>query len=418
MSAVSLALFVTWVAAAELPGVVQERAAGDWKPLFDGKTLDGWIQRGGKAKYRVEDGQIVGQTVPKTRNSFLCTTREYADFELELEYKVDPRLNSGIQIRSNSVPGYKNGVVHGYQVEIDPSDRAWSAGVYDESRRGWLNDLKQNEKARKAFKKNDWNHYRIRAVGDSIKTWINGVPAADLRDSLTRTGFIGLQVHGTQETEPLEIRWRNIRIKDLGDPSRISPRGAIPLLDDSGDVSAWQPVAEPMGDIGWQSKGGVLQIVPGAGDILTRRAFGDCRLHVEFLIVGDGGNAKTEGNSGVYIQGRYEVQILNSAGKKPGKNTCGAIYGVKAADYNMSRAAGQWQSFDMTFLAAKWDSGGKKIANARLTVYHNGTRIHDDVEIPNKTGAGRAEEPRDGPLVLQEHGYRIKFRNVWIAPLR
>ena len=124
MSAVSLALSVTWVAAAELPGVVQERAPGAWKPLFDGKTLDGWIQRGGQAKYRVEDGQIVGQTVPKTRNSFLCTTRDYADFELELEYKVDPRLNSGIQIRSNSVPGYKGGVVHGYQVEIDPGARA------------------------------------------------------------------------------------------------------------------------------------------------------------------------------------------------------------------------------------------------------------------------------------------------------
>ena len=216
-SAVTLMFCAAGIAAAERPGARQKSASGDWKPLFDGKTLDGWTQRGGKANYRVEDGQIVGQTVPKTRNSFLCSTRDYADFELELEYKVDPRLNSGIQIRSNSVPGYRKGVVHGYQVEIDPSDRAWSAGIYDESRRGWLNDLKKNDKARKAFKQNDWNHYRIRAVGDSIKTWINGVPAADLHDSLTRTGFIGLQVHGTQETEPLEIRWRNIRIRDFGD---------------------------------------------------------------------------------------------------------------------------------------------------------------------------------------------------------
>ncbi len=309
-------------------------------------------------------------------------------------------------------------MVHGYQVEIDPGERAWSAGIYDESRRGWLNDLKENEKARKAFKQNDWNHYRILAVGDSIKTWINGVPAADLRDSLTRTGFIGLQVHGTQATEPLEVRCRNIRIKNFGDPSRNLPRGAIPLFDDSGDVTAWQPVAMPRADVDWIVNEGVLEVAPGAGNIMTRRAFGDCRLHVEFLIVGDGEKAKTEGNSGIYIQGRYEVQILNSAGKKPGKNTCGAIYGVKAADYNMSRAAGQWQSYDMTFRAAKWDSSGTKVSNARLTVYHNGTRIHDDVEIPGKTGAGRVEGRGDGPLVLQEHGFSIKFRNIWIAPLR
>ena len=127
--------------------------AQEWVSLFNGKNLDGWVQRGGKAKYSVEDGVIVGKTVPNTPNSFLCTERDYDNFELELEFKVHPELNSGVQIRSNSLPDYKNGRVHGYQVEIDPSERAWSAGIYDESRRGWICDLKDNTKARYALSK-------------------------------------------------------------------------------------------------------------------------------------------------------------------------------------------------------------------------------------------------------------------------
>jgi len=186
-------------------------------PLFDGKTLDGFKQLGGKAKYTAEDGMIVGQSVPNTSNSFLCTEKMYGDFILELEFKVDPGLNSGVQIRSNSLPDYRSGRVHGYQVEIDPSSRAWSGGIYDEGRRGWLNNLANNEPARKAFKAGEWNKFRIEAVGDSIKTWLNGVPAADLTDSMTKTGFIGLQVHGVGgREEPLYVRWRNIRLKDLG----------------------------------------------------------------------------------------------------------------------------------------------------------------------------------------------------------
>jgi len=204
-------------------------AADDFKPLFDGKTLDGWKQHGGQAKYRVENGEIVGSSVPNTANSFLCTEKEYGDFILEVEFKVDPTLNSGIQIRSQvfpeareiSVEGKTKKIpadrVHGYQVEIDPSDRAFSGGIYDEARRGrFLADLKDNEAARKAFKQNDWNKFRVECRGDSIKTWINGVPAVDLKDSMTPQGLIALQVHGVgNKTEPLEVRWRNIRIQEL-----------------------------------------------------------------------------------------------------------------------------------------------------------------------------------------------------------
>lgn len=189
--------------------------ADDWVSLFDGKTLNGWVQRGGKAKYEARDGMIIGRTVPNTPNSFLCTEKQYSDFELELDFKVHPELNSGVQIRSNSLPEYKNGRVHGYQVEIDPSERAWTGGIYDEGRRGWLNPLSGNNAARYAFKLNDWNHFRILARGDRIQTWINGVQAADLKDSMTPTGFIALQVHGVGgRKDEITVRWRNIRLRE------------------------------------------------------------------------------------------------------------------------------------------------------------------------------------------------------------
>ena len=197
-------LLVTSVRAAD--------AEKEFLPLFDGKTLDGWKQHGGKAKYAVEDGAIVGTSVPNTSNSFLCTEKTYGDFILELEFRGDSALNSGVQIRSEV---NANDRVFGYQVEIDPSARAWSGGIYDEGRRGWLNNLKNNEPARKAFKQDEWNKFRVEAKGDSIKTWINGVAAADLNDSKTPRGFIGLQVHGVgKRTEPLHVRFRNLRIKE------------------------------------------------------------------------------------------------------------------------------------------------------------------------------------------------------------
>jgi sugar lactone lactonase YvrE len=205
--------------------------AADWTPLFDGKSLDGWVQRGGKAKYSVEDGCIVGTTVPNTANSFLCTERNYSDFVLEVEFKVHPELNSGIQIRSNSLPDYKDGRVHGYQCEIDPADRAWTGGIYDESRRGWLDSHIDNTGARYAFKPGQWNKFRIQCVGDSIRTWLNGVAAADLKDSETASGFIALQVHGVGgRQDPIDVRWRNIRIREITD-GKVSDEPAAPAVD-------------------------------------------------------------------------------------------------------------------------------------------------------------------------------------------
>jgi hypothetical protein len=209
------------------PGLSADSKEG-WVALFNGKNLDGWVQRGGKAKYRAEDNQIIGTTVPNEPNAFLCTKKDYADFILELEFKVDAKLNSGVQIRSQCFDDDRTvtldsktikipaGRVHGYQVEIDASPRLWSGGIHDEARRGWLGGFVKLEDTQKAFKQKDWNKFHIECRGDSIKTWLNDVPAATLKDSVTPSGFIGLQVHGVGKSEEtLEVRFRDLRIKEL-----------------------------------------------------------------------------------------------------------------------------------------------------------------------------------------------------------
>jgi len=197
--------------------------------LFNGKDLSGFRQRGGAAKYSVEDGAIVGRSVPDTSNTFLATEQEFGDFELELDFKIDdPMFNSGIQIRSHARPEGDGERVYGYQVEIDPrTDRSWTGGIYfeagDEHRQaGWLHDLSQNEAARNAFQRGEWNHFKIVARGPRIETWINGVKAADFTDTdekaATPSGFIALQVHSVgSEKEPKEVRWRNIKLTELDD---------------------------------------------------------------------------------------------------------------------------------------------------------------------------------------------------------
>jgi len=172
----------------------EPKSEGKWQSLFDGKSLAGWEQHGGKAVYKVEDGAIVGHSVPNTQNSFLCTKERFGDFELVFEVKVDNALNSGVQIRSN----------------IKENDR-----VYGEATgRGWLS---QERTKKDAFKNGEWNGYRVLAKGANMKTWLNDQPIADLTDEESaREGLIGLQVHGVgKREEPLFVRWRNLKIRKL-----------------------------------------------------------------------------------------------------------------------------------------------------------------------------------------------------------
>lgn len=200
--------------------------AGEWKMLFDGSTLEGWTQKNGTATYRVEKGTIVGQTSEGSPNSFLCTNEEYGDFELEFSVKVHDRLNSGVQIRSQTKPPAndqeKFGRVNGPQVEIEASlqNGAESGYIYGEATgRGWLTP-EDKLIPHKVMKDGEWNHFRVLAKGPRIQTWINGQQISDLTDEeIYKThpkGFIGLQVHGIPKgTGPYDVAWKEIRIKTL-----------------------------------------------------------------------------------------------------------------------------------------------------------------------------------------------------------
>lgn len=199
--------------------------AGEWKSLFDGKTLNGWTQKNGTAKYEVVDGTIRGTTNEGSPNSFLCSNELYGDFELEFEVKVHNKLNSGVQIRSTTAKpkgNAKYGRVNGPQVEIEASgpNGAEAGYIYGEATgRGWLTP-KEKLIPHKYFKDGQWNKYRIVARGNHIQTWINGHKIADLKDDeIYKThpkGFIGLQVHGIRKGEgPYDVAWRNIRIRTL-----------------------------------------------------------------------------------------------------------------------------------------------------------------------------------------------------------
>ena len=207
-----------------------------WVPLFDGHTLNGWQQRGGRATYEVSDGAIVGRSVPNTPNSFLCTTRDYRNFELTYEFKCDSELNSGVQIRSvcneketliqlsDGVKTIRAGRVHGYQVEIDPNapTRMWTGGIYDEARRGWLypgllggDSVQFTEIGQSLYKPDAWNHVRVECLDSRIRTWLNGTLRADFEDNLTPAGFVALLVHGVgARDEPLTVRWRKLMIRE------------------------------------------------------------------------------------------------------------------------------------------------------------------------------------------------------------
>jgi len=205
------ALVVLAVVAAAGVLVGAEAGEAPWRSLFNGKDLEGWERHGGKAPYKVEDGAIVGHSVPNTSNSFLCTKKRFGDFELIFEVMVDKALNSGVQIRSN-LKGKDR--VYGPQVEIEtgPGEAGY---IYGEATgRGWLS---KDRSKKDTFKNGQWNQYRVLCKGTNIKTWVNGHPVADLTDGkASREGIIGLQVHGVGgRKEPLYVRWRNIKIRKV-----------------------------------------------------------------------------------------------------------------------------------------------------------------------------------------------------------
>ncbi|RPE00167.1 DUF1080 domain-containing protein [Aureibaculum marinum] len=426
-----------------------------WINIFDGKTLNGWSTIGGDATYSVKDNAIVGKTVRNTPNTFLKSDKMYDDFILEIDFKVDSTMNSGIQIRSNSFPYYQNGRVHGYQIEIDPSDRAWSAGIYDEARRGWLNPLTDNSKAQKAFKQNDWNHYRIEAIGDTIKTWINDVPAAHLIDDKTASGFIGLQVHSinNNQKEGTEISWKNIRIltdslsyysKEISIPPIITKnqltidekKNGWKLLWDGETTKGWRGAKlESFPEKGWEIKDGILTVLSSGGeearnggDIVTEELYGDFELKVDFKLT-PGANSgikyyvDTEINKGPGSSIGLEYQILDDnlhpdakLGNHQGSRTVSSLYDLIQADINKPiNPIGEWNT---AHIISKNNHVEHWLNGMKVLEYERGSdeflKLVSESKYVKWPNFGMLEK---GQILLQDHGDHVSFKNIKIKPL-
>lgn len=187
------------------------------------------------------------------------------------------------------------------------------------------------------------------------------------------------------------------------------------VLFDGKDLSEWvySSSGEPAG---WKVQDGYMEV--SGGDIRTKREFGDCQIHIEFWLP-DMGEAKGQAraNSGVYVMGMYEVQILDSYGLQSQSGDCGGIYSFAAPMVNACRPPEKWQSFDIFIRGARHDASGKKTANAVMSVLHNGVWIHHCFELPGPTPGGGSDEPGKGPIRLQDHGCPVRFRNIWVRPL-
>lgn len=459
-----LSLSLAWLA---LPAP----AAEVWQDLFNGKDLTGWVQRGGKARYQVDGADIVGSSTMETPNSFLCTAKTYGDFILEYDFKVDEKLNSGVQIRSEcfdaptefvwegktiKIPA---GRVHGYQIEIDPDvprKRMWSAGIYDESRRGWLfpsggeqsaQSKAFSEQGLRIFKRGDWNHVRVEAIGDSIKTWLNGTPCADLKDSVTARGFIALQVHSIgkeKDKAGTQVRWRNLKIAEVAVPpntlSEAEKAAGWQLLWDGKTSDGWRSAkAENFPKKGWRIKDGVLIVhenkgeeSAGGGDIITRQRYSNFELLVDFKLTpgansgikyfvqpGLGAITSSGGKAAVGSAIGLEFQILDDALHpdaklgRDGNRTIGSLYDlIPAAADKKPNPIGEWNTARILVNGnhiEHWLNGKKVLEYDRSSEAFR--KLVAESKYKNIAGFG---EWADGHILLQEHGNEVSFRNIKI----
>ncbi|RRB02867.1 3-keto-disaccharide hydrolase [Larkinella rosea] len=442
------------------PATLPSFGQANWKVLFNGSDLKGWVKRNGNAEYKIVNKAIVGISQLKTPNSFLCTEETYGDFVLEMEVKVDPGLNSGIQIRSLSDPAVMNGRVYGYQVEIDPGDRAWSGGIYDEARSGWLYPLSINPKGQKAFKNGQWNTYHIEAIGPHFKTWINGIPCADVWDAQTARGIIALQVHQIKREEQngLTVQWRNIRIatENLtealwkgGDevqevsylPNLLTDREkrlGWRLLWDGKTSAGWKLAnADHFPTAGWAMQDGVLKVLGSkkdslrkGGDLETVQEFANFELELDFKLT-------TGANSGVkYVVvddpkkrpgtgAGPEFQILDDkvhpdakAGVN-GNRTTASLYDLITAE-NLSegstdkrmRPPGQWNRLRIVVQGGHVEHW---LNNLKMVEYDRYSQIFRNLIAKSKynTYPNFAQAPA-GHILLQDHGDEVQFRSLKI----
>lgn len=425
----------------------------EWVPLFNGHDLSGWHQLNGTAPFTVVDGAIVGTAIPDTPNSFLVTDETYGDFIFECEVLVEGDINSGIQLRSQSLPEYRNGRVHGYQVEIDPDRaRAWTGGIYDEARRGWLYPLELNPWSKSAYLPGRWNHLRIECVGTSIRTWVNGIPAAHLIDDETAEGFFALQVHsiGRRAAENLRIHWRNLRIRtDVTEPTPpegFFVRNMIPnQLDPAEEDLGWRLLWDGQTTNGWRGaasdafpaqawtieNGELIVLGQGSDDLTSRDRFTAFELQLEFFLP-EGANSgikyfATE-HEGSHNQATgLEYQLLDDAAHPDGEagvagnRTLASLYDMipswkKVANREVPRDAGSWCHARIVVTpdlkVEHWLNGFKVVA------YEKDSPLYDALVGRSKyAGIEGFAQVTDTAITLQDHGDEVRFRSIKIREL-
>ncbi|MBD5224500.1 MAG: DUF1080 domain-containing protein [Bacteroidales bacterium] len=430
-------------------------SAQNWQPLFNGKNLNGWKRLNGNAEYKVEDGAIVGVSKMNTPNTFLATKNNYGDFILEFDFKVDDGLNSGVQLRSESKKDYDKGRVHGYQFEIDPSQRAWSGGIYDEARRGWLYPLTKNPAAKTAFRNGQWNKARIEAVGNSIRTWINGVPCANVWDNMTPEGFIALQVHaiGDPSQEGKTVAWRDIRILTDDVEKYATPVTSAPVVNCIDNTLAPEEVAEGWAllfngkdsagwrgakldafpEKGWVIEDGILKVMPAdggestnGGDIVTDRTYKDFILSVDFKIT-EGANSgikyfvdptlnKGEGSAiGCEFQILDDLRHPDAKLGVKGNRKLGSLYDLIPAP---EKKPFDINNFNTAVVIVKGNHVEHWLNGEKLIEYDRDNQLFNALVAYSKyrdwPNFGNRKE---GNILLQDHGDEVWFKNVKIKEL-
>lgn len=428
-------------------------STAEWQPLFDGKTLNGWHEVNGSASYEVIDGEIVGTTRTGSPNSFLATEKSFSDFVLEFEVKqTGGPSNSGMQFRGQSKPEVMQGRVHGPQLEIDPSDRQWTGGIYDEAASGWWYPGTLNPQPG-LYKMDAWNQVRIEAIGPSIRAWVNGVQTSYVLDSTYKDGFLALQVHAINQPEEAgrQIHWRNIRINEHATrspaESQIFVRNNLPndlseverkqgwrLLWDGQSGAGWRSArvdskgGAAFPTAGWRTKNGELVVTGGGGgDIVTESTFDAFELQLEFQL--------TPGaNSGIkYFVGDgpedvgLEYQLLDDE-RHPdakqgvdGDRTLASLYdilprGPIMGNLGIAPKVGKWQHARIVALrdgtVEHWLNG------VRVLKYTRGSEdFRRRVASSKFKDIPKYGELERGRILLQDHGDEVRFRSVKIKPL-
>jgi len=432
------------------PAVAQEQAP--WVDILPSADLSGWHRAGGQAPYEVAGGELIGRAAPGSANSWLVSDRQYGDFILEYDAKTDPALNSGVMIRGQSQSDYRNGVVFGYQAEIDPSKRAWSGGIYDEQRRQWLYTLGRNEAARRAFRSGDWNHYRVEAIGNRLRTWVNDVPAADIVDDTDARGFIAFQVHAipdAQASRKPEVRFRKIRLISENAARFASPattleqqgwlanrlsdgerRAGWTLLWDGRTPNGWRG-AKTAGfpGKGWSLHGGILSVEGGGGDIVTAREYGDFELSVDFRLT-PGANSGIKYRIDPKSQVGLEYQLLDDARHpdakmgRDGNRTLASLYDLIPAR-NLSDPDSPGKRVNPP---GEWNRAAIVVRGRHVEHWLNGFKVVEYERgapeflalVSQSKFAGREDfgEGARSPILLQDHGDHVDFRSIKLRQLQ